>query len=141
MYELRSRTTNHFRSRLRKLWATRGGGFYGFVAVLTFLYIEALDLAGDLKGLPGSGPVNAGWIIGRVVDFFVDAIVNTVQAAIWPVHWIGRFGVSILSAALLAGSYVAYRAIRPAVLRWLDTTDEELAALAAESARPKLETR
>jgi hypothetical protein len=141
MHELSSRLANRFRCYVRRLWATRGAGFYGFVAVLTFLYIETVDLAGDIRGLPSSGPIGLGWIIGLGVDFFVDAILNTVKAAIWPVHWIGRFGVSILSATLLAGSYVAYRAIRPAVLRWLDTSDEELAVLAAEAARPKLETR
>ena len=40
--------TGRFRRHVRQMWDSRGGGFYGFVAVLMFLYLETLDLAGDI---------------------------------------------------------------------------------------------
>lgn len=124
MSQLRSDLANGFRRYVYRLWTTRGGGFYGFVAVLMFLYLEVVDLAGDVAGLD-SAHIGLGWFIGQVVSFFVDTVVNTVRAAIWPASWIGQFGVGLLSASLLAGSYVAYRAVRPSVLRWLTTGEPE----------------
>lgn len=128
MNELRTGIANRIRRHILTLWQSRGGGFYGFVAVLTFLYIEAFDLGGDLAGLPGSH-IDLGFIISFIVGNLVDAFVNGLMAAIWPVSWIGRFGVGLLSAGLLAGCYVSYRAVRPTVIRWLTPTDTPDAVL------------
>lgn len=119
MQSLRSHAENRFRDHVRTLWRSRGGGFYGFVAALTFIYIEGTDLAADIATLPHAGPFGLGSIIGWGVGRLVDAIVNGVRAAIWPAAWIGRFGVSLLSAGLLAACWLAYRAARPALVRWL----------------------
>lgn len=126
--ELRTRGANRFRRYCLKIWTSRGGGFYGFVVMLTFLYLEALDLGGDIAALPDSHP-GIGFVIGWIVGNLVDVIVNSIRAAIWPFSWISHFGVTLLSGALLAGSYVAYRALRPTVVRWLTPTDEPAARL------------
>ncbi|HSJ16161.1 MAG TPA: hypothetical protein VK939_17275 [Longimicrobiales bacterium] len=128
-HELRSHATNRFRRHLRNVWASRGGGFYGFVAMLTFVYLEGIDLAGDFAALPASFEPELGFVIGWIVGNFVDAIVNGVRAAIWPVSWIRHFGVGILSGVLLAGCYGAYRLLRPTVLRLLTLPGEDPAAL------------
>jgi hypothetical protein len=62
--------------------------------------------------------------VQNAVQNFVQALMNVVKAAIWPVEWIGRFGVSLLSLALLAGAYGVYRLIRPGVLRLLREEEE-----------------
>lgn len=119
-----------FRRHVRKLWQSRGGGFYGFVAVLTFLYLEVVDVAGDLAGLRPN-EIDLGWAIGFLVDNAVDALMNLVRSAIWPAAWIQRFGVGVLSAVLLGVSYLAYRLVRPTVIRLLEEPAEE-----AEEAEP-----
>ncbi len=114
-----------FRHHLRELWESRGGGFYGFVAALTFLYLEAADLIGDLAGVGRAQWLDLGWWIGWVVSNLVEAALNGVWAALWPLTWVQHFGLGLLSVGLFAGSYVTYRAIRPTVLRLLRDPDEE----------------
>lgn len=113
-----------FRRYFRKAWESRGGGFYGFVGALTFVYLEALDLAGDLAGIAGIR-IDLGWVIGFVVSNLVEAVMNLVRAALWPLEWIERFGITGKSILLLTGAYVAYRLIRPTVLRLLSDGDAE----------------
>lgn len=112
------------RRYLLRLWESRGGGFYGFVTALTFLYLEAISLASDFVG---PQPFNIGWWIGWVVSNFFEALVNSVRAAIWPLTWVGTFGIGLRSAALLGTAYVAYRAVRPAVLRFLRAGEDDAA--------------
>ncbi len=111
---------HRLRRHARDVWKSRGGGFYGFVATLTFLYIETVDLAGDIASLPGFLKLDVGWVIGWFVNNALDAVRNLVWSLIWPVEWMSRFGVNLFSAALLAACYGIYRLIRPWVLRMLE---------------------
>ncbi len=118
---------HRLRRHVREVWLSRGGGFYGFVAMLMFLYLEAVSLVGDVTGLPNL-QVNLGGIIGWFVQNFVTGLLNVIWASIWPVSWITRFGVNLTSAALLVGVYVVFRVIRPVVDRLLREPGEETAA-------------
>lgn len=131
---------NGVRRWLLKVWESHGGGFYGFVALLTFLYIEALDIAGDLAAAAGAS-IDIGFIISFVLGNIVDAFVNGLKAAIWPVSWIGTFGIGLVSAGLLAGSYVAYLLVRPTVLRLLTPSDGPVPALAGRAGQRDLPGR
>jgi hypothetical protein len=115
-----------FRGYVLKLWQKRGGGFYGFVATLMFLYLEVIDIAGDILDLGGVRP-SLGWVIGFVISNLVTLLMNTVRAAVWPITWISQFGVGLLSAGLMGAAYVAYRAVRPSVMQWLDAPDVTVA--------------
>lgn len=126
MNEIIREGSHRFRRHVLHLWESRGGGFYGFVAVLTFLYLEAIDLVGDVMGAGGFLRMDLGWVIGWMVQNFVDALLNLVFSAIWPVEWVSRFGVGVRSGLLLLGAYGLYRLLRPAVLRWLREPDAEL---------------
>lgn len=128
MRHVRTYATNRFRRHCLKVWTSRGGGFYGFVVLLTFLYLEVVDLAGDIAALPDASP-GIGFVISWIVGNLVDALVNSIRAALWPASWLEHFGVGILSASLLAGSYVAYRAVRPTVIRWLAAPDDDPIAM------------
>lgn len=125
MKELARYSGHRFRRHVRKLWTSRGGGFYGFVATLMFLYLETLDLAGDVASLPAQASLDLGFMISWLVENFVELILNGVRAAIWPVEWITRFGVDLGSGALLVVAYGAYRLVRPTVLRLLEEPEEE----------------
>ncbi len=128
---------HRFRRHAREVWESRGGGFYGFVVMLTFVYLEAASFVGDVVAARGVD-VDFGGVVGWVVQNLVQAVENVVWAAIWPVAWINRFGVGLASAALLAGAYVAYRLLHPTILRLLRDPEaaapEEAAAAAAEKA-------
>jgi hypothetical protein len=125
------------RRYLRKLWATRGGGFYGFVATLMFVYLEVVDITGDLAAVGGLR-ADLGWLISFIVGNMIDAIMNTVRAAIWPATWLQHFGVGLLSAALFGVTYVGYRGIRPGVLRLLREPGEEEIAELTPAPRPEV---
>jgi hypothetical protein len=131
----RTRVGPFLRRYVRKLWEKRGGGFYGFVATMMFLYLEVVDIAGDIIDLGGARP-SLGWLISFVVSNLVTLVINTVRAAIWPLTWLSQFGVGVLSATLLAGAYLAYRAVRPHVLRMLAEPDGDEDASGAMSAQP-----
>lgn len=122
-----ARSAGHrFRRHFREAWESRGGGFYGFVAALTFAYLEVIDLAGDLAGI-GGARVDVGWVIGFLVNNLIDAVMNLVRAALWPLEWVQRFGIGLTSALLLTGAYGVYRLIRPTVLRLLEDPEERTA--------------
>ena len=114
---------HRLRRHILEVWDARGGGFYGFVATLTFLYLEATNLIGDAASLPSFRP-SIGAIINWLVQNLVTGLLNVVWASIWPVKWIGLFGVSLTSAALLAGAYVTFRLIRAPVHCLLREPDE-----------------
>lgn len=123
MHEIARHAGHRLRRHAHEVWQSRGGGYYGFVAMLTFLYLEAVDILGDIASLRHL-QLGIGGIISWLVQDAVQALMNVIRAAIWPVEWISRFGVGITSIVLLGGSYVIYRAIRPTVLRWLGEPDE-----------------
>ncbi len=73
---------------------------------------------------------NLGWWISWWVGNLVDAVTNSVHAAIWPATWISHFGAGLASAAGIGACYLAYLAVRPAVLRMLhDPEDDEAIAV------------
>jgi hypothetical protein len=126
------------RRYVRKLWASRGGGFYGFVATLMFIYLEIIDIAGDILDM-GGARISLGWLISFLVSNMIDVVKNTVRAAIWPATWISQFGVGIMSAVLIGVMYVGYMAVRPSVLRMLREPGETEATLELKAvARPEV---
>ena len=116
--------THRLRRHVRQVWASRGGGFYGFVATLTFLYLEAMSLLGDVTSLPRL-QINVGGIIGWLVQNLIAGVANVIMASIWPVAWLQHFGVGFTSAALLGGSYIGFHLLRPTVLRLLREPGDE----------------
>lgn len=68
-------------------WLKFGGGFYGVVALMTFVIIEF----GEIAYFFGNFSENVGLIsnlsIDLLVDFFIDSIMNFVAAISWPWYW------------------------------------------------------
>ncbi len=121
------------RRHVRRVWQSRGGGFYGFVATLTFLYLEVRSLLPDPSAVRSVAQLNVGGIVGGVVSWLVQnlvqGIMNAVWSALWPLEWLKRFGVNLTSAALLLGCYLLFLVVRPAVLRLLREPGEDAAVL------------
>jgi hypothetical protein len=95
---------------LVKIWASRGGGFYGLGYVLTFVALEIKSLSGDLISVSGL----VGQVVQYALKFSVESLLNSVSALLWPIHlfrWSGGFGVVVLAIG-----YVGFEgAIRPLV--------------------------
>ena len=122
-----------FRNWFRKIWDVRGGGLYAVGFAATFLYLEVVDLADDVLGI---GALFEGRIVEFIIDFFVDSLMNTLAAFMWPidiVQWSPPIGVIALGVAFwLFPIYV-----KPYIEDWLfDGDDEEEVAEPEQSAKP-----
>ena len=105
------------------LWASRGGGFYGFGYVVTFVALEVRSLSGSLTTVSGL----VGQVVQYVLRFSVDSVRNVVSAMIWPAHLFEWLGGPAGLVALAAG-YAAFElAIRPLVQAWLPEVGEAIA--------------
>lgn len=116
-----------------KLWASRGGGFYGLGYVITFVALEIRSLSSGLTTVSGV----VAQAVQYVLRFSVDSVRNIVSAVIWPAHLFEWLGGPAGLVALLVG-YAAFDvAIRPLVQKWLPEVGEAI----AEQKRRKQEKR
>ncbi|KAA3652275.1 MAG: hypothetical protein DWP95_00080 [Proteobacteria bacterium] len=85
--ELESQPSSNYTDFLANKWLTFGGGFYGLVAVLTYIIVEAREVF-DLLSMPsGSEGIFSGISIGMIIRFFIDSLMNFITAISWPVYW------------------------------------------------------
>src|SRR5690554_3823139 len=75
MDDLESHPSSNYKDFLANKWLSFGGGFYGLVAVLTYIIVEAQEIF-DLFNMPGEGDVFSGIGIGMLVRFFIDSLLN-----------------------------------------------------------------
>ena len=77
-----------------RLWDKHGGGYYAIVAVVTFLYLEVVDLWSGISAADGL----RDFLASEMVTFWIESFINTVWASIWPVHWFSEGGwIALLS--------------------------------------------
>ena len=121
------------RGWLTKLWASKGGGYYGLGYVVTFVALEVRSLSSGLTTVDGL----VAQAVQYVLRFSVDSVRNVVSALIWPAHLIEWLGTTA-GLVVLAAGYVAFdAAIRPLVQTWLPEVGEAI----AEQRRRKEEKR
>jgi hypothetical protein len=107
---------------LVKLWASRGGGFYGLGYVVTFVALEIQSLSGDLTSVSGLVAQAAQYVI----RFSIESFINGVLALMWPVYlfrWLGGLGVVVLVVGYAGFEY----AIRPVMEAWFPEIREAIA--------------
>lgn len=83
-----------------------GGGFYGTVALATFLSLEANRIAEQFAEwqTPDNGWIRA--LVLELVDFSIDSIMNGIWAMIWPAFHNKAFAATFWPAlGLAAGLY------------------------------------
>ncbi len=90
---------------IRGLWEVRGGGLYALGFIVTFLYLEIREfLLDDIPQLYNLSGDFVGGLISFAIDFFIDTLMNTIAAFMWPYYlatWESPFGVILLVAAFL----------------------------------------
>ena len=97
-----------------KLWRKHGGGYYATLAVGTFVFMEIQSLIESLSGSSGVGDFVRSEIIGAILTFGLETLVNTLLAGIWPFMWMGWMGATT-ALAWAGGGYVAWTV----ALAWL----------------------
>ena len=94
-----------FKRWARAVWQLRGGGFYALGFIVTFAYLEVMELLfDDIPTLVSMRDPFGGDLIDFVIDFLVDTLMNMLSAFIWPVHvlsWQEPWGVLLLIAGFL----------------------------------------
>jgi len=93
---------------LHSKWITFGGGFYGLIALLTFIVIELLQILNFWLGVTGWHDIFALFSIEGVIGMFIDSIMNMVKAAVWFTYWPEHFNTNHYPAWILM-AYIGYR--------------------------------
>jgi hypothetical protein len=117
-------------------WFSFGGGFYGIVALFTWLVIEWNEVWGFLVNLPGIVfSFDVGSLISLVISFFIESLMNFITAIAWPMYWLGVAGNPWVWIAVAYGGYwLGIKAARHVTdKRWLG----ESADLAGVITRPE----
>jgi len=69
-------------------WLSFGGGFYGVVALLTYVVIELGEVRDFISNLGGLFNLLANISVDLIVGFIVDSFTNFIKALAWPYFWI-----------------------------------------------------
>lgn len=105
------------RDWLLRLWAARGGGFYGLGVVVTFLVLEVRMLLGDVSGSDSVADFLVGELLEYVFRLGFLSFLNGFVALLWPaflLEWLGAWGIAVLVCAYLTFE----RMLRPTVEAW-----------------------
>lgn len=97
-----------------KLWRKHGGGYYAVLAVGSFVYLEVQSLVDSFSGASSVQDFVKSEVVGAILTFGLETILNTFLAGLWPVMWIRWMGAPTALAWAGAG-YVVWVVI----LAWL----------------------
>ena len=87
-------------------WLRFGGGFYGLVALYTWVLIEWDEVASFLSGVWRLVfRLELGAVIHLAVNLFIESIMNFVVAIAWPAYWLSDYREPWL---LLVAAYGGY---------------------------------
>lgn len=108
---------DHFIKKVvQKKFLKFGGGFYGVLAFITYIHIEIMQIIDFIRSFSGFQNFIDSIGFSMIINFFIEAIMNLVQAFIWPIYWykylpINSFWVWII-VALFAHTAATKYALR-----------------------------
>ena len=103
---------------LARVWLAYGGGLYAVGYALTFLYLEARSMLGELFEADGPVEFLSGQLFEFLFRFAIDSFANMVQAFIWfipVIEYRAPLGIILLGI----GFYVFDIYLRKPVGDWL----------------------
>ncbi len=102
-------------------WFSFGGGFYGLVALYTWLVIEWNEVWNFVSELPGLVlSFNIGGLISLAISLFIESIMNFFTAIAWPLYWLDVAGNPwIWGGVAYAGYWLGIKAAQQASKRSL----------------------
>ncbi len=112
-------------------WFQFGGGFYGLVALYTWLLIEWADVADSLSDLGGIFfSFDPGVVFELALALFIESIINFGLAIGWPAYWLAESqGNWLLLLVAYAGYWLGIKAAHIAWRRgWVGDAVGQVAA-------------
>ncbi len=113
-------------------WFSFGGGFYGLVALYTWLRIEWDDVA-DFLGELGDVvfDLDPGSLIGLGIELLVESFINFGLALGWPAYWLAQWhNPWLLLLAAYGGYWLGFKAAQYAWQRgWVSGAIDRAVAL------------
>lgn len=73
---------------VHRKWLAMGGGFYGVVAVLTWVFIELGEILDFITSFESFDALIQSLSVGTLINMFIEAIKNSFLAIAWPVYWL-----------------------------------------------------
>ena len=89
-------------------WLAFGGGFYGVVALWTYIHVEVGEIRDFLYNLGGFFAMFSNISIDLIIDLIINSLMNFVWAIAWPGYWIGAIESGDAWVWVIA-AYLGYR--------------------------------
>ena len=102
---------------LHSKWVTFGGGFYGLIALLTFIIIELTQVVNFLFSITGWQDIIALFSFDTLIAMIIDSITNMIQAVIWFSYWPSKFNTENFVVWILI-AYTSYRFAEKFAMRY-----------------------
>ncbi len=112
------KTAHAMRPWFRKVWKARGGGLYACGFLLTFAYLEASMLIGEIMAATGFVDFFTDQLLELPLRFLSESFQNMIAAFMWPVPLIQfspPWGFAILGTIYLLFTYL----IKERLEQWL----------------------
>ena len=103
-------------------WVAFGGGFYGVVAVLTYVVVEFGELRDFFLGFESFSALLAQFGFNMLINLILDAVMNFVTAIAWPVYWMSELSMSNLWIWVGAAYAGYWFGVKGALYRHADST-------------------
>lgn len=117
------KTAHAMRPWFRKVWKARGGGLYACGFILTFAYLEASMLIGEIMAATGFVDFFTDQLLELPFRFLTETLSNLVSAFLWPIPLLQLsppWGIAILAAIYLLFTYL----IKEPLQQWLFDDDD-----------------
>ncbi len=112
------KTAYAMRPWVRKVWKARGGGLYACGFILTFAYLEASMLIGEIMAATGFVDFFTEQLVELPFRFLTESFKNLLAAFLWPiplVEFSPPWGIAVLGAMYLTFNYL----IKEPLEQWL----------------------
>ncbi len=117
------KTAHALRPWFRKVWKARGGGLYACGFVLTFVYLEAAMLFGEIMAATGFVDFFTDQLLELPFRFLTESLSNLVSAFLWPIpllQFSPPWGIAILAVIYFLFTYL----IKEPLEHWLFHDEE-----------------
>lgn len=109
---------------VHRKWLAMGGGFYGVVAVLTWVFIELGEILDFITSFESISALISSLSIGTLIQLVIEAIKNSFLAIAWPMYWLSDIRSDYIWIWFIV-AYAAYWAGTTLATRQFAGQDEE----------------
>ena len=77
----------HKVNRIHRKWLFFGGGFYGLMALVTYVHVEAIEIYDFFLGYTTFADFIDQVSISAVISLIIESFLNLIPAFIWFLYW------------------------------------------------------